>query len=67
MKIKQTYAQGEHSYTDFKTEAEAMTFFNNEKIRLTGYVSEPWQLECTEDTLTVWDGDEMSYQVTLIR
>lgn len=67
MKIKTTYARGEHSYASFKTEAEALAQFNKEKKHLEAYVEEPLKLEATEDSLTVWDGDELAYQVTLIK
>ena len=67
MQIRKSYSQGEHTYISFKTEAEAMAHFNQEKAHLIGYISEPWELESTEDSLTVWDGDTVAYQVILIK
>ena len=66
MKIRKTYKDGESVVQSFKTEAEAMTQFNNEKSALKLFVEEPMELECADDYFAVWEDDQETYKVTLI-
>ena len=67
MKIKKIYADGSSVIVSFRTEAEAVAHFNQERKQLEGYMSEPWTLETDEDSFTVLDGAEVQYQVILIK
>ena len=67
MKIKKFYADGSSAIISFRTEAEAVAHFNQEKKQLEGFMSEPFTLETDEDSFTVLDGAEVEYQVTLIK
>lgn len=67
MKIKKIYADGSSAIISFRTEAEAVAHFNQEKKQLEGFMSEPFTLETDDNSFTVLDGAEAQYQVILIK